>query len=108
MSSYVVTYKQGESPQIEAVKVTLKTDTVLFYYSNGERLSFLEDSDIQTFDDTVPGEVTLFLHGQPNTRLVFIEQVQVDAFIEALKRVLAFSNRPSPESGRSTLSSASS
>ena len=63
-SSFVVIYQEGESPQIENVTVCIKTDAVMFRNSNGKGFSFLEDINIEAFDDIVPGEVPYLFKGK--------------------------------------------
>mgnify|MGYP005985897771 CR=1 FL=1 len=84
MASFIVKYQKGESPQLENVTVTVEPSAIFFRNSNDEGFSFVDDRDIEAFDDTELMEVTLFLRRQADIQLVFREPIQQEAFITAL------------------------
>ncbi|XP_066260802.1 uncharacterized protein [Euwallacea similis] len=111
MSRYTVKYQKGAQPILQDVTVEMhqRANIISFRNSNGERLDFLEDIDITTFDDTMNATIVLHIdEGAKSVSLEFINEETKSDFVAQLVTFLQLSNNLSAEegsdSGRSTLS----
>lgn len=89
MSRFLVKYQEGAHLKLENVTVrVLQGAAIVFYNSNGRGFYILEDVNIETFDDTIPAEVTLIISGRENVHLEFIDEARKDEFVAAVTAFL--------------------